>query len=479
MRSSTSATKPKKQLHIALFPWLAFGHIIPFLEVAKHIARRGHKVSFISTPRNIQRLPKIPQTLTPLITLVQIPLPRVENLPENAEATMDVPYDVIPYLKIAHDGLEPGISEFLQAHTPDWIIHDFAPYWLPPIATKLGISTAHFSIFNSSSLCFLGSTSADRMSRYPPRTQPEEFTVPPQWVPFPSKVVFRPFEAKRILDGAIKPNASGVTDLFRIESTVQGCQVYLIRSCREIEGQWLDLLQDLHQKPVVIPTGLLPPSVPTSDEDQKDGNWSRIAGWLDKQERGKVVYVALGSELNLSRQDFNELALGLELCGLPFFWVLRKPNYGSGDGDSVNLPDGFEDRTKDRGLVWTTWAPQPKILSHQSVGGFLTHCGWSSLIEALQYGHPLIMLPFMYDQGLIARFWDKKIGIEVPRDEESGSFTGNELAKSLNLVVVDEEGKPYRDGAKEYSELFGDKELHERYMDECVEYLETYVHHEV
>ncbi|MDD0193466.1 hypothetical protein PSY30_23455, partial [Shigella flexneri] len=79
---------------------------------------------------------------------------------------------------------------------------------------------------------------------------------------------------------------------------------------------------------------------------------------------------------------------------------------------------------------------------------------------------------------LIARFWDKKIGIEVPRDEESGWFTRNELANSLNLVVVDEEGKPYRDGANEYSELFRDKELHNKYMDECVEYLEMHAHHE-
>ncbi|KAL6227624.1 hypothetical protein ACLB2K_001581 [Fragaria x ananassa] len=473
------SSEPKKQLHIALFPWLAFGHIIPFLEVAKHIARRGHKVSFISTPRNIQRLPKIPETLTPLITLVQIPLPHVENLPDNAEATMDVPYDVIPYLKLAHDGLERGLSKFLQAQTPDWIIHDFAPHWLPPIATKLGVAIGHFSIFNASSLCFFGSTSADRASRYAPRKKLEHFTVPPDWVPFPSKLVMRPFEAARILEDGRKPNASGVNDWFRMISTVQGCQVYFIRTCREVEGEWLDLLEDLHQKPVVLPTGLLPPFVPRSDEDEEGGSdWSRIADWLDKQEKGKVVYVALGSELNLSQEEFNELALGLELSGLPFFWVLRKPSHVS-DGDSVNLSDGFEERTKDRGLVWKTWSPQPKILAHESIGGFLTHCGWSSLIEALQYGRPLILLPFMYDQGLIARFWDKKIGIEVSRDEESGAFTRNELAKSLNLVVVDEEGKPYRDGAKEYSELFGDKELHSRYMDKCVEYLETHVHNEV
>ncbi|CAB4314339.1 unnamed protein product [Prunus armeniaca] len=469
----SSTTEPKK-LHMALFPWLAFGHIIPFFEVAKHVARRGHKVSFISTPRNIQRLPKIPQHLTPLINLVQIPLPRVENLPENAEATMDVPYHIIPYLKIAHDGLEQGISNFLQTHKPDWIIHDFAPHWLPPIASSLGISRAHFSIFNASTLCFIGPTSPEGLDRYGLRTLPEHFTVPPEWIPFPSNLVFRSFEAKKLFD-ATKQNASGVSDLFRVQSTVQGCQVYLIRSCREIEVEWLDLLQELQQKPVV-PVGLLPPLVQTI-KDKED--WSRIYQWLDKQENGTVVYIALGSELNLSQEDFTELALGLELSGLPFFWVLRTPSW-SGDSDSVKLPDGFEERTKGRGLVWTTWAPQTKILAHDSIGGFLTHCGWSSLIEALQYGRPLIMLPFLYDQGLIARFWDKKIGIEVPRNEEDGSFTRKWLAESLNLVVVDEEGKAYRDGAKEHSEVFKDKDLHDRYMDKCVEYLENHVHmHEV
>ncbi|KAI5324889.1 hypothetical protein L3X38_033962 [Prunus dulcis] len=367
----SSATEPKK-LHIALFPWLAFGRIIPFFE---------------------------------------IPLPRVENLPENAEATMDVPCHVIPYLKIAHDGLEQGISNFLQTNKLDWIIHDFAPHWLPPIASSLGTSRAHFSIFNASTLCFIGPTSPEGLDRYGVRTLPEHFTVPPEWIPFPSNLVFRSFEAKKLFD-ATKQNASGVSDLFRVKSTVQG---------------------------------LMPPVV-QAREDKED--WSRIYQWLDKQENGSVVYIALGSELNLSQEDFSELALGLELSGLPFFWVLRTPSW-SGDNDSVKLPDGFEERTKGRGLVWTTWAPQTKILAHDSIGGFLTHCGWSSLIEALQYGRPLIMLPFLYDQGLIARFWDKKIGIEVPRNEEDGSFTRKWLADSLNLVVVDEEGKAYRDGAKE------------------------------
>ncbi|ONI02525.1 hypothetical protein PRUPE_6G204000 [Prunus persica] len=329
----SSTTEPKK-LHIALFPWLAFGHIIPFFEVAKHVARRGHKVSFISTPRNIQRLPKIPQHLTSLINLVQIQLPRVKNLPENAEATMGVPYHIIPYLKMAHDELEQCISNFLQTHKPNWIIHDFAPYWLPPIASSLGISRAHFSVFNGSSLCFYGPQGLDC---YGVRTLPEQFTVPVEWIPFPSNMVLKSFEAKNLFD-SMKQNASSVSDWFRVKSTVQGCQVYFIRSCRETEGEWLDLLQELQQKPVV-PTGLMPPVV-QAREDKED--WSTIAQWLDKKKKATVVYIALGSELNLSQQDFTELALGLELSGLPFFWALRKPSW-SGNGGSGKLPDGFKD----------------------------------------------------------------------------------------------------------------------------------------
>ncbi|KAL6227625.1 hypothetical protein ACLB2K_001582 [Fragaria x ananassa] len=463
-----------KKLHIAFFPWLAFGHIIPFLEFAKQIAQRGHRVSFISTPRNIQRLPKIPPALASSIDLIQLPLSHVENLPENAEATMDVTVDLIPYLKIAQDGLEAGVSNFLETHTPDWIINDFTPYWLPALAIKLGISRAQFSILNASALCFFGPTSPDQIERYGLRKLPEQFTVPPPWIPFPTNQFMKPFETRRMFH-SVKPkyasdSNTGVNDWTRMTSTIQGCQVYFVRTCREIEGEWLDLLQDLHRKPVVLPAGLLPPQLQQQrSEDQED---PRIIEWLDKQEKGTVVYVAFGSEVNPSQEDFTELALGLELSGLPFFWAMRKSPQIE-DGDSVRLPDGFVDRTIGRGIVWTTWAPQLKILSHESIGGFLTHCGWSSVIEGLHYGRPLIMFPVLYDQGLNARFWDKKVGIEIPRDEENGSFNRNMVAESLRLVVMDEEGKAHRDGAKEYSGLFGDKDLHDRYMDKCVEYLET------
>jgi UDP:flavonoid glycosyltransferase YjiC (YdhE family) len=144
--------------------------------------------------------------------------------------------------------------------------------------------------------------------------------------------------------------------------------------------------------------------------------------------------------------------------------------------DSVRLPDGFDERVKGRGVVWTSWAPQLRIMAHESVGGFLTHCGYSSVIEALSFGLALIMLPFAIDQGLIARvFEEKKVGIEVPRDEQDGSFTRNSVAESLRLVIVDKEGSAYRENAKQQMvTLFGDKSISDRCMDQFVAFLRSH-----
>ncbi|XP_059453952.1 putative UDP-rhamnose:rhamnosyltransferase 1 [Corylus avellana] len=461
-----------KKLHIAMFPWLAFGHLIPFLELGKLIAQKGHRISFISTPRNIERLPKIPSNLAPSITFVKLPLPHVENLPENAEATMDVPYHIIPYLKKAHDGLQQPLSHFLETSAPDWIIHDFAPHWLPPIATKLGISRAFFSIFKASSLCFFGPSKSSVTEAHEPRTEPKDFTVPPKWVPFPTKIAYRLFEAKKIFE-SFEENASGVSDWFRLLTIYLGADALAVKTCTEIEGEWMKLLGELHDIVPVIPVGLLPPSTQEIGDNNKDSTWGTIGEWLDKQEKGSVVYIALGSETQPTQQDFTELALGLEQSGLPFFWALRKRS-GSVGGDSVELPEGFVERTQGRGVVWTDWAPQLRILAHESVGGFLTHCGWSSVTEALQFGRALIMLPFLTDTGLIARFLEEKeAGVEVPRNEENGSFTRESVAETLRLVVKDVEGKIYRDNAKEMATIFGDMNLQSTYIDKFVELLEN------
>ncbi|XP_037492138.1 putative UDP-rhamnose:rhamnosyltransferase 1 [Jatropha curcas] len=218
-----------KKLHIALFPWLAFGHIIPFLELAKLLAKRGHKISFISTPKNIHRLPKIPPNLANLVHLVTLTLPSEDHLPPNSEATTDIPTHKVPYLKKAYDNLQCPLLQFLETSTPDWIIYDFSPFWLPRITADLGISSAFFSIFGGWTLTFFGSSSA-MINGDDLRTQAVDFTVPPKWVPFPSKVAFRLHEAKKLLSH-VQVNDSDSSDGFLLGSVMAGCDVIAIRSC--------------------------------------------------------------------------------------------------------------------------------------------------------------------------------------------------------------------------------------------------------
>ncbi|KAI7726039.1 hypothetical protein M8C21_008753 [Ambrosia artemisiifolia] len=464
--TETDSLHGRKQLHVAMFPWLAFGHILPFLELSKYIADKGHKVSFLSTTRNIQRLPSLPSHLSSLISLVNLTLPHVQELPHNAEATMDLRTDdTHDYLKRAFDGLQPEITRFLEEESPDWIIYDFAPYWLPSIAAGLGISRAFFSFVTPWFITFGGASADDMINNSDDRTTAEDFMTPPKWVPFPSKLCYRKHEANWMV-GCFSVNASKVSDTYRLGMVLKGSDCMFIRYCYEFEPQWLTLLEEPHHIPVV-PVGLMPPETPTNVGDE---TWVTIKKWLDGQLKGHVVYVALGSEVMLSKTELAELALGLKLSGLPFFWALRKP----AGSTELNLPDGFLERTRDHGVVWTSWAPQLQILSHESVGGFLTHCGWSSIVEGLMFGHPLIMLPFLVDQGLNARILvDKQVGVEVPRNEEDGSFTKESVARSMRSVVVDDEGKIYRANAMELSQIFGDARLQKKYMDDFVDYLEN------
>uniref|UniRef100_A0A5B6ZJE2 Putative UGTPg33 n=1 Tax=Davidia involucrata TaxID=16924 RepID=A0A5B6ZJE2_DAVIN len=469
---SMDMTDAGNKLHIVMFPWLAFGHMIPYLEVAKLIAQKGHKVSFVSTPRNIDRLPKPPPNLSPLINLVKLPLPTVHKLPQNAEATIDLPYDKVKYLKAAYDLLQQPMTQFLESSAPDWVIYDFAPYWLGPVAAKLGISSVFFCIFNAACLCYAGPVSAlmGTTDQYC-RTKPEDFTVPPKWVPFKTTVAFRLFEILRVFDD-VTGDDENVPAMFRLGASIQGCDVLAMRSCYEFEPEWLQLLEEIHPKPV-IPVGQLPATAYDGGDDEND-EWKAMKQWLDMQVKGSVVYVAFGSEAKPSQAELTEIALGLELSELPFFWVLRKQR-GLADTELIELPDGFEDRTKGRGLVCTSWAPQLKILSHDSVGGFLTHSGLGSVVEGLQCARALILLTFLAEQGLNARLLEeKKMAYSIPRDERDGSFTRDSVSESLRLVMVREEGKTYRDKAKEMSGLFGDRDKQDRYTNNLLDYLQSH-----
>ena len=128
-------------------------------------------------------------------------------------------------------------------------------------------------------------------------------------------------------------------------------------------------------------------------------------------------------------------------------------------------------KTSNKGRVCIGWAPQQKFLAHPSIGGSLFHSGWGSVIETLQFGHNLLVLPFINDEPLNARFLvDKGLAIEVERGED-GSFSREDIAKSLREAMVLEKGESMRIKTSEAAAIVGDQELHRHYIASFVHFL--------
>ncbi|OEL38666.1 putative UDP-rhamnose:rhamnosyltransferase 1 [Dichanthelium oligosanthes] len=478
-------------LHLLVFPWLAFGHLIPFLELSKRLAARGHFVTFVSTPRNVARLPPVPAGLSGRVRIVALPLPAVDGLPEGAESTADLPPDKVELLKAAFDGLAAPFAEIFAAacsgdgsgeqaefgRRPDWIVLDFAHYWLCAIAEQHQVPCAMFGIFTGSALAYVGSR---RENISHPRVSVDDFMPMPTWFPSPSSLSFRRQEAAWMSAG-FRPNASGVSDIERVWRTEERCRLLLFRSCPEVEPLVFPLLADIYRKPVVPAGLLLPedgrPDGGDHDDDSADIIRSGALHWLDEQPPGSVLYVALGSEAPVTVEGVHELAAGLELSEARFLWALRLPSGGGAASEATGapspplLPDGFEARTRGRGAVCTGWVPQVMVLAHAAVGAFLTHCGWGSVTESLRFGHPLVMLPFITDQGLIARIMaDRGVGVEVARRDD-GAFSRDDVAEAVRRVMVEQEGKTLALNARRLRELVvgDDGGRQERYVDELVE----------
>ncbi|CAL5079073.1 unnamed protein product [Urochloa decumbens] len=485
MAESKKDEPSSSPLHVVVFPWLAFGHIIPFLELSEQLAKRGHFVTFVSAPRNLARLRPVLPELKPRIRLAPLPLPAVDGLPDGAESTADVPPEKVELLKVAFDGLAAPFAAFLadpcaggeacgegHGRRPDWIILDFAHHWLPPIADEHKVPCAVFLVFPASGMAFLGTK---ELNAAHPRSTPADFTVPPPWIPSPSCIAFRGHEAEWFAR-AWQPNASGVSDMTRVLETMQLCPLLICRCSHEVDGPLCPLLVDLHRKPV-LPSGHLAPYHATraaaaasgADDDKETAGLMR---WLDAQPARSVLYVAFGSEAPLSPEQVAALALGLELAGVRFLWALRRP-VGEGPPE---LPDGFERRVSGRGVVRVGWVPQVRVLAHAAVGGFFTHAGMSSLVESFLFGHPLVMLPLFADQGLTARLMaERRVGVEVPwRVGGGAAFASEDVAEAVQRVMVEEgeEGEVFRRNAGELKEVLWDTARQERYIDDLVEQLQ-------
>ncbi|XP_057466499.1 UDP-glucosyltransferase 29-like [Actinidia eriantha] len=406
-------------ISVLMFPWLAHGHISPFLELAKKLSNRKFKIYLCSTPINLNGIkPKLTQKYTPSIKLVELHVPALPDLPPQYHTTKNLPPNLMPILKQALDLSEPIFSDILKTLKPDLLIYDtIQPWWGLGVASSYNIPVVDFITSSVIMTDFIHNLHKNPLAKFP----------------FQDSIYLCEYDKLNVyyLHNPSRENF-GKEETQCFDCLERSSDIVLIKTFKEVEEKYMDSLSRLIGKKI-LPLPLVQ-DCPNEDDD------GGIIDWLKKKEKGSTVFVSFGTEYFLSQHEMEEIALGLELSGVNFIWVLRFPK-GSNTSVERALPLGFLERVGERGLVVEGWAPQVKILRHPSVGGFVSHCGWGSTMEAMKYGTPIIAIPMQYDQPTNARLVEEiGVGVEIVRDN-NGKLDRVKLGQVIkNVVQFDEEG---------------------------------------
>ncbi|KAG2719433.1 hypothetical protein I3760_03G266200 [Carya illinoinensis] len=168
--------------------------------------------------------------------------------------------------------------------------------------------------------------------------------------------------------------------------------------------------------------------------------------WLNSKAPNSVVYVNFGSLTVLTPQQLNEFAWGLANSKHLFLWIIR-PDLVV--GESAILPPEFVVDTKERSLI-ASWCPQEEVLNHPSIGGFLTHCGWNSILESVCAGVPMLCWPVSGDQQTNCKYTCNEwgIGMEIDNDVKR-----EELEKIVREFMEGDRCQKMRKKALEWKKL--------------------------
>uniref|UniRef100_M8CRZ1 Cytokinin-O-glucosyltransferase 3 n=1 Tax=Aegilops tauschii TaxID=37682 RepID=M8CRZ1_AEGTA len=232
-------------------------------------------------------------------------------------------------------------------------------------------------------------------------------------------------------------------------SSMYSSRGIIANSFSELESVYIDLWNrdfDIKMWPIG-PLCLAAPEPAVQTKDDRD-----ISDWLDSRlamDR-PVLYVAFGSQAELSRAQLEEIAVGLDHCGVDFLWVVRSKWF--------DTEDRFNDRFGDRGKVVEGFINQLGVLGHKSVKGFFTHCGWNSVLESITMGVPILAFPLAAEQKLNAKFVVDVVhmGLRVwPKEdadkEGSGLVVSGDVQVLARELILGEEGRRAAARASELS----------------------------
>ncbi|CAM0954448.1 unnamed protein product [Alopecurus aequalis] len=423
-----------------LYPSLGVGHLIPMVELAKHLLRHGHKVvlAVVDPPDGdaasavaVARL----AAANPSIAFRLLPAP---PSPDPAAHPVKRSLDT---LRLCN----PVLRDFLlslPAPGADALLLDMFCVDALDVAAELAVPAYFFFASAAGDLAvFLN--------------MPYSYPGLPSFRDMGETLVHCPgMPSVRAVDMPLT-----VQDKESDPTKVRMYQFTRIPEGRGVLVNSFDWLEPNALKALV--TGVCVPGRPTPrvfcigplvNDGGKDGDGEKrheCLAWLDAQPLRSVVFLCFGSKGAFSAKQLKEIARGLESSGQRFLWAVRSPPEEQSEFPEPDLewllPAGFLERTRGRGMVVKNWVPQAEVVRHEAVGAFVTHCGWNSTLEAIMSGLPMICWPLYAEQALNKVFMVEEMKIAVAlAGYEDGMVKAEEVEAKLRLVMETEEGTKLR-----------------------------------
>ncbi|XP_059442455.1 scopoletin glucosyltransferase-like [Corylus avellana] len=469
-------SKPKMSSEIWVAPFFGLGHLLPCMELCKHIASRGFKTTLvISSNLSVS----IPSSFTqhPLIQILEIPSPPPQPPSPGSDPMLQH--------RRHHSQMASGLVELLSARPdpdrPFCAILDVLMGFAFEVFHKFQVPTVAFFTSGACSAAMDYAT----WKAHPEDIRPDEVRLLPG---LPEDMALTYLDLKRRPHGPPRPppdngGAPGLGAGFppppglgskkmgppkpgKQPMWMEAAEVaitLLINTCDDLERAFIDYITHQIGKPVWGVGPLMPEQYWRSagslqDREIRTNRRSSVTEdeaiqWLDSKPRGSVLYVSFGSEVGPTMEEYPQLAGALGEWTGPFIWVIQ-PDAGrsgpppaftgeQGQPEEGYYPHGLESKVGERGLIIRGWAPQLLILSHPSTGGFLSHCGWNSTAEAIGRGVPFLAWPIRGDQYYNATLVVRHLKV------------GYNVAKDLSKTVKKE------DIVKGVERLMGDEDVHE------------------
>lgn len=442
-------------IHVLFFPLMAQGHMLPTIDIVRLFAQRGVKTTIITTPLNVPLFTKALGKSQTSLTVFQFPA-KEAGLPDGVENLdlVNSQEDNRRFFR-AISMLEQPLDDLLRELRPDGLVADVFFPWATDVASKYGVPRLVFHGTSFFSMC-----AADSLMRHQPYKNASSETEPFVLPGLPDKIQMMRSNIPEYILLGIQNDFTKM--LGRVKAAEERSHGIIVNSFYELEPTYADHYRNVLGKKAwhVGPVSLCNKS---TEEKAHRGKTASIDGhyclkWLDSKKPNSVVYVCFGTTSNFSASQLREIAMGLEASGQEFIWVVRKKKNEENEKEDW-VPEGFEKRMEGKGLIIRGWAPQVLILDHESVGGFVTHCGWNSALEGISAGLPMVTWPIcadqFYNEKLItdvlkigvrvgALKWVRLVGDYVKREQ---------IEKALKELMVGEKAEEMRSRAKTLGEL--------------------------